>query len=749
MRQGYLVPDQSAYERAKAAADSESRPGSPRAPVTSGRKSASVSAGAEGIYDSTHAPSDSTGAIGRTRYVEFVNTKYAIYDRADLSTPLDSGLLTDLADRSGSMVSDPQVIWDPDTSRFYYVILDLSAAGGGGSSNYLLVGFSTTDSPNTAADWCSWVAFDFELDLPDYPKLGDTKDFLLIGANTFDETDTFLEADLAWLKKPSAGVTCEAAGTPTGGVEALFDSDGGTSAWTPVPANQTDASSQGWVVATPNQDPPPGLIDLFSVTRASDGTADIQTVATPIAVASYSAPVDAPQAGSLEVLDTLDGRLTQAVSAVNPSRGCATVSLWTQHTIDGGAGARVRWYELDPVGAGVFQSGTISDSALYVYNGAVAPDRAVNGSERSFGDGMVVGFNTSSATEYVAIQMASKVGDEPISSWTVIKQSTGSNDDFGCAVVDPCRWGDYSGATPDPVADPARAHGSVWLTNTWVEATVGTSVSDWRTWNWEAAIDGTAAPLVLFQPASYVVGERGRSVPVQVVRTGPTAGDVTVDVAAIGGTATVGSDFGNPATTLTFPDGGTTAQTVTMTIIDDGYQEPAETIWLELQNLAGGAALGCASTAKVMIKASDQRPDNQIRIPGKGFIGNNVYSTDGSRQTLTVSGRRGRTQVFWIRIQNDGNYRNRFTVRAYTGGSSGYRVRFYYYTTSVGVTQSVTAGTYSTGMLTPGQARILRLEVTPGSGAGVGTAKSVLVRTTWSGDVTRMDAVKAVLKTTA
>jgi len=41
------------------------------------------------------------------------------------------------------------------------------------------------------------------------------------------------------------------------------------------------------------------------------------------------------------------------------------------------------------------------------------------------------------------------------------------------------RWGDYSGATPDPGASLTAAHGAVWLTDAW------TSPAN-TTWNWEA-----------------------------------------------------------------------------------------------------------------------------------------------------------------------------------------------------------------------------------------------------------------------
>ena len=49
-----------------------------------------------GEFDPNGTPSDSTGAIGTTRYVQLVNTRFAIYDRTS-TTPLASDTLNELA----------------------------------------------------------------------------------------------------------------------------------------------------------------------------------------------------------------------------------------------------------------------------------------------------------------------------------------------------------------------------------------------------------------------------------------------------------------------------------------------------------------------------------------------------------------------------------------------------------------------------------------------------------------------------
>jgi hypothetical protein len=94
---------------------------------------------------------------------------------------------------------------------------------------------------------------------------------------------------------------------------------------------------------------------------------------------------------------------------------------------------------------------------------------------------MVMGFNTSSSATFPAIQMVSKKGPAAQSSWVLVQQSTGPNVDFSRAPT--CRWGDYAGATPDPVA---AAGGRVWLSGEWNVPMTDGSAPVWRTWNWAA-----------------------------------------------------------------------------------------------------------------------------------------------------------------------------------------------------------------------------------------------------------------------
>jgi hypothetical protein len=489
--QGYLVPDQEAYELAKAEAEWLSGTSAPAAPEARAPEPPEVFRSWEGIRDPRVAPSDSTGAIGPTRFIELINVRYAIYKRTS-NTPIDTGELNELAGEPPfprADVFDPQIIWDPTTSRFYYVAADVISA----TDNRLAFGFSKTASPSSAADFCKYT-LRFGSRFPDYPKLGDTQRLLLIGVNSFaGDTSEFLGADLISITKPPAGSTCPNRGQLTVDTETdLRDADG-RQAGTPVPANQIDTLDRGFVVAEAGRVAdalgPANFLNIYRVTKRANGTMDVSS-AKRLLVPSYNIPANAPQPGSRYVLDTLDARNTQAITAFDPSPG--ELALWTQHTVFGGSGAQVRWYEIDPTPPfpSLLQRGSLSSlEGTFFFNAAISPDRQVSGGTRRFGDAMVMGYNTSSKSHRPDIRMVSKVGTDPVSGQTLVKSSPAVLEDWSCFPDFFCRWGDYSAATPDPLVPTGATTGRVWLTNQWVKAqgVPDKKPAKWGTWNWAAS----------------------------------------------------------------------------------------------------------------------------------------------------------------------------------------------------------------------------------------------------------------------
>jgi hypothetical protein len=444
MRRGYLVPHQAQYDRRKAritrrAASSQTL----TTPVSTALTPSTLRAW-QGINDTDASPPDETSSVGTTRYIETVNDRFAIYNKTS-NAPMSTGTLNSLwgTGSSSGFTTDPQIMWDATTNRFYYAGLIIPSR----SHNVEVFGFSKTASPSSAADFCHYF-YDFGKLLPDYPKLGDSRFFGEIGSNVFTKNGSFVGSDLAAFKKPPAGTGC-----PTTSSLKITDAGplllpGRTRAFTPVPANEIDNDAVGWTVSTAITASSTKL-GLFKVTRSSTGAPVIQRTGSNATVPRYTVPPNAPQKGSVHRIDTSDGRNTQAVAAVDPGHN-NRLALWTQHTVKGGAGAQVRWYELDPAAHSVLQKGTVTSGSLFEFNGAISPNRQVNGAIKRGGNAMLMNFNSSSARTFPSINMVSKVGAAAQSGQVSVLNGTHPVGGFDCDATAPCRWGDYAAATPDP-----------------------------------------------------------------------------------------------------------------------------------------------------------------------------------------------------------------------------------------------------------------------------------------------------------
>jgi hypothetical protein len=437
--QGYLVPDQARYERRKARLSRRNEARDALAsPAAGGPLAPSAIRSWTGINNPLFSPPDGTSAVGTSRYIELVNSNFGIYNKTS-NTPIRTGTLNSLIGApSGTDSFDVQILWDAQTNRFYYAADEVLSS----NNNRVAFGFSKTASPNSAADWCKY-SIGFGAIIPDFPKLGDSEHFVIIGVNRFDASNNFLGSQIEAISKPGGGGTCPAASSFKEGGKVL------TGGFTPTPANEIDTSSIGWAVAR-TLSLPGNKLQLYRITRdGATGKPVISGAPKSVPVPSYNLPPDAPQQGSTHTIDTNDGRNTQAQAAIDPAHG-DKFAIWTQHTVRGGAGAEVRWYEINPAGRSVIQKGKVTSPSLFEYNGAIAPNRRVNGSTESGGDAMVLNFNTSSSAAKPGIRMVSKIGTAAQSSQVRVKKSPGQLSGFDCAGSGACRWGDYAAVTPDP-----------------------------------------------------------------------------------------------------------------------------------------------------------------------------------------------------------------------------------------------------------------------------------------------------------
>lgn len=154
--------------------------------------------------------------------------------------------------------------------------------------------------------------------------------------------------------------------------------------------------------------------------------------------------------------------------------------------------------------------------------------------------------------------------------------------------------------------------------------------------------------------------------------------------------------------------------------------------------------------AKATTTVINHRPDNHIKNSAEAaaaYIGDNVYNTDGANQTKSQNVDAGATVVYHVRLQNDGNYAEAYTVTGTGSGTSAHAawtVRYYNALTGgTEITSSVTGAGWTSASLAPGATAEIRCEVTPNAGAWGAEVYNVLVTTTAPGYGAVKDAVRA------
>jgi hypothetical protein len=187
-------------------------PVSPQAAVYRGLIGNGISAVEAGGY----VPPDTTGSIRPNNYIEMVNSRIAVYDRA--LTLLGATSTDQLANLPGCFNGDPQIDWDVAGNRRFYVLLIEQCSIAGLTQNGLAIGWSRTADPtpnslagpSSTSGWCKFVLPTGTF-LNDYPKLGHSDGWLVVGSNLFGATGNLLTANVLAISKPAnADSSCSA-----------------------------------------------------------------------------------------------------------------------------------------------------------------------------------------------------------------------------------------------------------------------------------------------------------------------------------------------------------------------------------------------------------------------------------------------------------------------------------------------------------------------------------------------------------
>ncbi len=441
--------------------------------VTSVTGFAGVGNGDYGFSDQ-YAPPDTTGAVGATQYVQWVNTYFAVFDKA-------TGQIAPGFPKAGNAIwkgfggpcetnndGDPVVKYDSAANR--WVLTQFSVS----TTPYLQCVAVSATSDATGVYYR--YAFSYGLtQFNDYPKLGVWPDGYYTSYNIFTNGLTFAGAKACAFDRAkmlagdsSATQQCFQLSTSYGGLLPA-DLDGSL---------QPPAGSPNFFLNFGKNS-----LNLwkFSVDWSSPANTTF-TGPVNIPVASFAAACNGggaciPQPNTSQKLDSLADRLMYRLAYRNFGDH---ESLVVNHTVGVGTTkhtqvASVRWYELrNPVGSYlavadvynqpvVFQQGTLGTSdGIHRWMGSIAMDKQGN---------IALGYSASSGSVKPSIRYTGRLAGDPINAMqteTVAKAGGGSQ----TAKLN--RWGDYSTMSVDPVDDC-----TFWYTNEYLKSN---GTFNWSTW---------------------------------------------------------------------------------------------------------------------------------------------------------------------------------------------------------------------------------------------------------------------------
>ncbi|MFL5757722.1 MAG: hypothetical protein ACJ77N_15705, partial [Chloroflexota bacterium] len=347
--------------------------------------------------------------------------------------------------------SDPRIVYDAAHARWVGVLLSYQ---GDLSANFLNVAVSESSDPSGAWDVYAYYYSDLAGDptLPDYPGLASSSDKVVLTANEFDTSESFVGSSilvLRWsdLMTPSA---------PGFAVQPALWTTADPAVFTIRPAQVLSASPDVHLIAEDASGGPSNGDVLYGkltgTAPATPAWADLTT--GTLGVSAFTTPPAPRQPDAPATITTaVDERPTDAVWRANH---LYFVSTYKQSYDDGATfndGARV---------TELITSTVPMSKPQDVVFGANGVDAFMPGIGVSTAGTPFVVYSQSSPTQYISTRAAAFAGgvwSSPITLATATNAYNGT------------RWGDYVGVTSDPAgsgavfqADQYPAADGTWAT---------------------------------------------------------------------------------------------------------------------------------------------------------------------------------------------------------------------------------------------------------------------------------------------
>jgi hypothetical protein len=438
----------------------QGQPSGTNAAVTPGLGFDGVGVGLAG-YQPNSAPPDTTGAVGATQYVQWVNTDFAVFDKSSgalLYGPVPGNTL--FQNLGGACATsndgDPIVQYDKAAGRW---VLSQFAVPGGSAGYWQCVAVSKTSDATGGWNTYAFPAPNFN----DYPKMGVWSDGYYVTFNMF--TSSFVGARVCAYDRASM-IAGTAATQQCFQLSTAYDSL--------LPADIDGLTAPP--VGSPNY-----LVALVSghlgMWKAhidwSNAGASSLAGPTAIATAAYNLACNGgtcvPQSGTKQKLDSLGDRLMFRLAYRNLG---GTETMVVNHSVmvnatrrRGSGNSAVRWYEIRNMATtpSVFQQSSFSPDTKYRWMGSAAMDKQGN---------MAVGYSVSSSTTHPALAYATRLAGDAagsLSGETTVVAGAGSQ------LSNLARWGDYTHMSVDPMDDC-----TFWYTGQYLKAN--------GTFNWSTRI---------------------------------------------------------------------------------------------------------------------------------------------------------------------------------------------------------------------------------------------------------------------
>ncbi len=486
--------------------------------------------GFEAVQSTGWTPPDPEMAVGTDTVVVMTNGEISCFEKDGTQLwedEIENNFGFWGAQGADNFVFDPEVLWDPHTSRYFAMACERSDNG----RSMFLLAISKDGRPETANDWWKHridVTGISDNDI-DSPNMGVDANHVYLTADFFGPDKYLVYAiEKAALLSGGMGAT---------GFELIV---GGSQQSMGIPTTWDSAAPAQYIIQS-TENTNNNTVILHAV---EDPTSGFSRTTFSLPVSNYTYPAQPPQKGTSSRPFLFEPRFWSCVYRDG--------SLWAVHHVNSSR-TRVRWYEIDMAGwpnsgnnPSVAQWGEIDPgNSIYTFFPSIGVDGQGNAA---------ITFARSSTSEFISMSRAVRaVGDAQgtFRAPEVVKESNG--------YTTAGRWGDYSFTQADPTTD-----GVFWGHHEWQS-----SNNVWRTWvgKYELVIEDrinlATSPLIAGQSVDLKVSNATANKTVYFAYTLAGLGskyipalDVTMEIAspALAGTD-VANAVGEAAITRNVPGG--------------------------------------------------------------------------------------------------------------------------------------------------------------------------------------------------